>query len=402
MKYATILLWLGVSIFGQKATAQSHLLEELMQTQPEKFSKILENLPNNELQIIYTEIKREGPKVSFKSHQFNVNDQAYFYPASTIKLPACVWALEKLNRLNIKGLDMNSSMKTLNNGHGQSAVDMDSSSKNGMPSVAHYIKKILLVSDNDAFNRLYEFIGQEEFNRKMKKHGLKNSYAIHRLQTSLSFEDHKYTNPVNFYNGANVIYAQGPQYSRKNFHGKKKILKGIGYLNAKDSLIMEPFDFTRKNKFTLTDQQYLLKALFFPESIKKRHRLKITETDRKFLMEYMSKIPTESSFPHYHYPEYWPSYCKFLMYGSEKEAEIPNYIKIYNKVGDAYGYLIDNAYIKDEKNGLEFMLSAMIHCNADKIYNDGKYEYDGVGFPFMRDLGQLIYNHELKKIPQKK
>ncbi|MEL6562013.1 MAG: hypothetical protein AAFQ94_27750, partial [Bacteroidota bacterium] len=68
----------------------------------------------------------------------------------------------------------------------------------------------------------------------------------------------------------------------------------------------------------------------------------------------------------------------------------------------AYGYLIDNAYIVDFDNGVEFMLSAVIHVNENRIFNDGVYEYDSIGFPFMAQLGQQIYQLELKRNRQVK
>lgn len=68
-----------------------------------------------------------------------------------------------------------------------------------------------------------------------------------------------------------------------------------------------------------------------------------------------------------------------------------------NKIGNAYGYLIDNAYVVDFENGIEFMLSAVIHVNTDEIYNDSKYDYDSIGYPFMKNLGQLIYAYEQKR-----
>jgi hypothetical protein len=39
----------------------------------------------------------------------------------------------------------------------------------------------------------------------------------------------------------------------------------------------------------------------------------------------------------------------------------------------------------------------VINTNTDGIYNDGKYEYKTIGFPFMKNLGQLIYGYELKR-----
>ena len=52
----------------------------------------------------------------------------------------------------------------------------------------------------------------------------------------------------------------------------------------------------------------------------------------------------------------------------------------------------------DTKNKVEFMLAATIHVNANRIYNDGVYEYDGVGFPFFKNLGNLIHEAEIKRI----
>lgn len=72
-------------------------------------------------------------------------------------------------------------------------------------------------------------------------------------------------------------------------------------------------------------------------------------------------------------------------------------IRIFNKVGQAYGYLTDNAYIVDFKNGVEFLLSAVIYVNDNQIFNDDKYEYDEIGFPFLANLGKVIYEYELKR-----
>jgi hypothetical protein len=51
----------------------------------------------------------------------------------------------------------------------------------------------------------------------------------------------------------------------------------------------------------------------------------------------------------------------------------------------------------DYKHHVEFMLSAVIHCNSDGIFNDDKYDYDTLGRPFMKNLGRVIYDYELKR-----
>ena len=110
----------------------------------------------------------------------------------------------------------------------------------------------------------------------------------------------------------------------------------------------------------------------------------------------MSTLPRESKAPVYDTADYWDAYVKFLLYGSEK-GTLPNNIRIFNKVGDAYGFLTDVAYIVDFKTNTEFMLSATIYCNSDGIFNDDKYNYETIGFPFMKNLGQVIYKYELQR-----
>ena len=86
-----------------------------------------------------------------------------------------------------------------------------------------------------------------------------------------------------------------------------------------------------------------------------------------------------------------------LYYGREKNAIINPDLKIYNKYGDSYGFIIDNAYFQDKKNKVEFFLTAVVQSNEDGIYNDGKYEYTTVCYPFMKNIGQEIYNYELNR-----
>jgi hypothetical protein len=66
-------------------------------------------------------------------------------------------------------------------------------------------------------------------------------------------------------------------------------------------------------------------------------------------------------------------------------------------VGWAYGFMTDVSYVADVKNRVEFMLSATIYVNSDGILNDNRYDYQSLGYPFMYELGQTIYNFELKR-----
>jgi len=394
IQFLTILA-MSTQLYAQKIDFQ--LLPELMKSQPEKFQFILDNADRLRVQIVYTQIDRDVlNRPSFTTYGFRLNPQEYFYPASTVKLPACVLALQKINQLNKKGLTKDTPMFTGAAYERHTPVTGDSTSANGMASVSHYAKKILMVSDNDAFNRLYEFMGQEGFNDGLRAKGLKDTRIVHRLEVGMSVEQNKRTNPISFKENTQVVYEQPMITATKEYFPVEPIKMGKGYIKG-DATIYEPFDFTQKNFFPLIEQQQLLRAIIFPNAVPKEQRFDLTTEDYQFLHKYMSQMPTESKYPAYSLPDYWPAYCKFLMYGGQKDAVINPNIRIFNKVGDAYGFLLDNAYIVDFEKGIEFMLSAVILCNEDQIFNDSKYDYDTIGFPFMKNLGELVYQYEANR-----
>ena len=253
----------------------------------------------------------------------------------------------------------------------------------------------MVVSDNDAFNRLYEFVGQKATNEKMRAKGY-NIRFLHRLERPLTPDQNRHTEAVRFVRNQTVLYQQPMLVNTDSIRAPRKVFKGKGFIR-KDSLIQRPFDFTYKNSYPLQEQQEILKAILFPEAIDAKRRFNLTAEDRHFVMQYMSQWPRETQEPPYHQDTtLYDAYCKFLLYGDDP-TPIPSNIRIFNKVGDAYGYLIDNAYIVDFENGVEFMLSAVINTNTDGIYNDGKYEYKTIGYPFMKNLGQVIYDYERKR-----
>jgi len=73
----------------------SDLIKNLMKQNSPLFDSVLSNIDQNRLQIIYTQIDRKkNGKPLFTDHYFNVNDSSYFYPASTVKLPVAILALQ--------------------------------------------------------------------------------------------------------------------------------------------------------------------------------------------------------------------------------------------------------------------------------------------------------------------
>ena len=396
MRSANLLIFLFAFLLGCEEKKEP-LLDRLMKERGGVVSEVYQHAEKFRLQIQYTQINRDAEnRPSFHTHSFRVNPKEYFYPASTVKFPAAVLALEKLHQLDVEGLDRESSLSIDSTYSGQRLVTTDSSAQNYLPSIGHYIKKIMIVSDNDAFNRLYEFLGQDALNQKLWDKGYTDTKISHRLSIALSEEENRHTNPFRFYQGDQELYVQEEQISELSFPQTAPILLGKGEMRGGEK-IEQPKDFSKKNSFPIEEQQALLKSVFFPNSVMGSSGFDLTEEDRQFLWKYMSILPRESDFPAY--PDsayYYDSYVKFFMFGDSKET-IPEHIEIYNKVGYAYGTLTDCAYIKDTKNNVDFMLTATILVNKDGVFNDNNYEYDEIGIPFLAELGREIYNYELNR-----
>lgn len=372
---------------------EDEFMVKLFNTQPALFDGILAKRKELNVQVIYTQIDRdETGRPSFTHHSFNKNPDQYFYPASTVKFPIVLLALQKLNELNIAGLNRNSTMITDVGFSGQVATYNDPNTADGRPTIAQYIKQILLVSDNDAFNRLYEFLGQEYINEELWEKGYRRTEILHRLNIFLNETENRTTNPVRFFDSSNKLIHQQPQYVNREIYTKRNDFLGTGYYSG-GKLVNQPMDFSKKNRMTLQDFHDMLLSVIFPANVKASQRFNLTEEDRKFVMQYMSEYPKESIYPVYYNDD---AYVKMILFGSEKGTP-PASVRIFNKTGTAYGQLTEAAYIVDYDKKIEFIVAATIDCNTDRIYNDDKYAYDSIGYPFMKNLGRVLYNYEVNR-----
>ena len=361
--------------FGCSST-KKNILRDVLASSNSKIKNVMSNPDNFELQIIYTQILRDkNNKISFKDFTYHLNVKNYFYPASTIKLPIAILALEKLNTIE------NTSNDT------QYTID-------GGPEKLRFsaeITKVFAVSDNNASNNLFEFIGSDYLNNSMKSKGLSPFKVLNRV--SVPNAGNPISKPITLYKNDNTIVNLPAMSNKPGVPLQlQNLQKGIGFIKN-DTLVNEPFDFSNKNYYPLETLHNTMKRIVFPEAFKESERFNLTTKDREFILFSMQNLPKNAG---YNPTEYYDGYCKFFMFGDTKE-NIPSHIKIYNKVGDAYGTLIDCAYIIDTENKVEFIVSATLLVNKDGVFNDDKYEYETIGFPFFGELGRQLYAKNLKK-----
>ncbi len=392
MKILTYLL-VTICFYGY---SQSFSFNEILNKTP-ILKKVNKEYKKYRLQIIFTQIKRDslGAPI-FKDYYYNVDSSNYFYCASLVKLPTAILALEKLKDLKIYS---NTIMYTDSANACQHSVKKDTTSYNGLPSISQYIKRMALVSDNDAYGRVYEFLGTDYIHNRLNELGYPNIRIVTRFDGGCEGIQNTTTNPVIFCNKQLIPFLTLPQQiSIKEYNHPLGIVKvGRAYINSKNKKINTPKDFTHMNYMSLENCHSILKKIIFNNNLPENKRFDLLEDDRLLLIEQLTMYPSQSKYPTYNPKVYYDSYKKYFLFGNTKEKITNSDIKITNIVGQSYGFMSDCAYIQNKKENIEFMLSAVIYTNHDEIINDGKYEYDTIALPFLAELGRQIYSYELRK-----
>ena len=366
IKYALLFLL----IFIEKPYAQS-LRTILKNSESDLINYVYDNHEKFEVQIILTELKKRKNGFTIHKKKFNANKNNYFYPASSIKLPIALLTIEKLN----ESLNLN--------------IDTEFSVQ-GDTIITTFKKEItdlFVISSNESSNRLFEFLGQDYINKKLKQKGFKDFSISHRLSTEKS--DNLKTKAINFYRNGEINQIQ------KSINNKpvtklnlKNLNKGIGFI-LDNELQNKPMDFSRKNYFSIEELNNILICLFFAE-VSKNKKFNLSKSQNLLIQKLMSSTPFDMGFDKNIYPN---NYNKFFIYG-DKDGMIND--NIFNKVGNAYGYSIDNAYIYEEKSDRHFVLTASIYTNGNNILNDNNYEYDKIGIPFLAEIGRFLTNYKIR------
>ena len=346
--------------------------------------EIIKEKEDYEIQILLTKIDQYNSKVDFQEYKYQLDDNKYFYPASTIKLPIVVLALKKINELRSKGSEITLKSKiTLNYKDDYSELVI----RDSITSFQNLIADVFLVSDNSASNILIDFIGYNYFNDEMKNAGFDKTYLNHKF------------NPDPYVNSTWQI-SDLDNNIISSLNDNQKIIKADDKTNGlekgdrryfKGEILDESLNFSEKNRFSLTDMHNLMKDIFYPEIFDITNNFNLNVEDYDFLRYWMSRFTYEDIGQKFIGDEkFFETYNKFFIHGDEQSVSNEQ-IRVYNKIGQAYGTSIDNGLIKNYQDNIEFILTATIYTNKNKVINDNLYEYDDIAIPFLAKLSRVIY-----------
>ena len=372
-----------LAVCSSLLSCNSNPIELVLKSDP-YLKEIIKDKEDYEIQVMLTKVNHYNTKIDFQNYQYQHDENQYFYPASTIKLPIVVLTLKKINELRSKGSDITLKSKIiLNNVDNYSNFKLQDS----ITSFQNLIADIFLVSDNSASNILIDFIGYNYFNDEMQNAGFDRTYLNHKF------------NPDPYANSTWQI-SDLDNNIISSINDNQKIIKADDKTNGLDKgerryfngeILDESLNFSEKNRFSITDMHNLIKYIFYPEIFDKANTFNLNVEDYDFIRYWMSRFTYEDIGEKFIGDEnFFETYNKFFIHGDEQSVSNEQ-IRVYNKIGQAYGTSIDNGLIKNYQNDVEFILTSTIYTNKNKVINDNLYEYDDIAEPFLAKLSRAIY-----------
>jgi hypothetical protein len=337
------------------------------------------------LQVLLAEPETAADgRVTLRRSEFGDSRQ-YFYPASTVKLGAAITALLELQKLaqeHRKPLGLDSDWRFAARFQGDRPVDW--------LSVRTDLRRLFLVSDNPAYNHCFELCGPRRLNTAMWDAGFTSCRIWHRLSEPHPLRENRQTRAVSLRAGDSVleIRERDEDYEIDN-SAFTDLDVGKAHTDG-DRRVEGPMSFAQKNAITLRDLQDLLVEVVRPEiDTGKRGFPGLGVGARAFVVQALGEYPRESKDPVWDPKEYPDEYCKYVLPGLRRVVPAAH-LRVYDKIGRAWGFTIENAYVEDTRTGAGFFLAAVLYTNPDGLLGDDDYGYQDVSNPFFAALGEIV------------
>ena len=353
-----------------------------------RFEQLLADPAKYRLQILVTELVpgEEGP-VKLVTHGYRV-DAEFTFAASAIKTVASIAALRRLQRIDEPGVGLDTPMALCGPKRGPCDKTEDKSNLRGQTiTLGHELRKMHLVSNNKAFNRLYDFVGHREINEDLAGLGFASVRIRHRMGQQYTLG--KTTPRMEFLrdDGPYVVERRTSDLALEPTQ-LPGILVGVAYYGRDHQRFDEPRDFSRKNHISTADLHRLQLSIVLPDHPAVPD-LGLSDAHQAALLAAMTENPESSANPKFDRPRLTGRRYKLMSTGIERKIPLEQ-IRYVNKPGKAYGFHVENAYVEHLPTGRSFFVTASLYVNDNEVINDDHYEYEQISRPFFRDLGELL------------
>lgn len=306
-------------------------------------------------------------------------DAEYFYPASSMKMPIslALYNLSKVSR--------------------DSTLHIHPVAGNAEPYVTTLTRetqRALIVSDNFSANRLLAFVGHREAHENLWGLGLASARVHAGFATGADIDPAELSPVIDVTDKSGQTTQIPARKSDLKLPPTDATSLGVGQ-SVLDSgrIVPGPMSFAEKNAMRLAELQDTLVRIMRPELLPKpQSGDTATAEDLDFLRQTLGTLPSESGLAGYDRNVVADYQLIPFLRGLER-VRARGHFEIHSKVGQAYGFLIGNAYIVDRDTGRAFFLTAAIYANPNEVMNDDKYAYDTVSFPALADVAEAVARH---------
>ena len=352
-------------------------------------ASVLDRMRERRLQVVLAEFVDPLSKQPKLVKSRLGDPRQYYYPASAIKLCGAVGALLALQDAAAREPSAKLDAPVVIDARfaGDKPIDADPTDVDGGPlTFRHLLRKLVLVSDNAAYNHCVELLGQDGINRRMWEAGFASTRLWHRLSEARTAAENRQTRAVRVGDATFPAREAGIGLANDEW---TELDVGRAWMQG-GKQVDEPMSFAQKNAIALDDLQDVLVAVMRPDvDLGKRGFPDLSRAHRRFLVKALGELPRESDNPKYD-PAKTPDHaCKFVLRGV-RDVVPADKLRVYDKIGRAYGFSTENAYVVDERDGRSFFLAITLYANDDGVLNDDRYGYEDVADPFLDAAGRAI------------
>ena len=228
----------------------------LLRGRPELFGDLLERADEHRIKVEVALVVDAPGGRTLARGGFERGPE-YFYPASSVKTCAVIAASQLLAEIDAAtdfdvGLDTPLRFEPLFPGEAVEERDPGHLA-NGLITAGHEMRKVMLVSDNAAYNRLYELAGPERIAASLAAAGLGRARIVHRLSEFHSPEEQLMTPRVVLRpEGGGPITIEERRWSTEGNGGMSGLVLGAAHVSG-GAVVDGPMNFERKNFMALRD-----------------------------------------------------------------------------------------------------------------------------------------------------
>ena len=360
-------------------TASPSAMIKQMLAEPQKYR----------FQVLYTPV-RDG---HLERHGFRT-DAEYFFPASSMKLPIALAMYDRLAKLRDEGNPAAAAYSR------KATARIHPTSGSGGPyptTLENETWRAIVVSDNSSANRLLGIVGHREAHETLWADGIATARINTGFDTGAKIDPAELSPRVEL----ELADAKAEIAARKStlvLPATKATGLDIGKGNIVDGrLVNAPLSFAKKNAIAMRELQDVMVRVMRPELLPTNSVADtLSADDRAFLQEALGTLPSGSGiagFDRNVVIDY--QYSPFLR-GVERVRDRKQF-HIYAKIGQAYGFIVANAYVIDTDTKRGFFLVASVYANPSEILNSDAYAYDSVSLPVLADVAEIFARHAFER-----